>query len=142
LDGVRILVVEDDPDTRSVMALLLADAGAVVVTAGTAEDGMRQLLAQPFDVLLCDIGLPGEDGYSFLRRARAKVDSARTLPSLALSAFARPRDKQRAREAGFDGHLAKPVDPSALLRTLAELLPAGPKAAVEAAALDGAARTA
>jgi len=142
LDGVRILLIEDDPDTRSVMVLLLSDAGAAVVTAGTAEDGMRQLLAQPFDVLLCDIGLPGEDGYSFLRRARAKVDSARTLPSLALSAFARPRDKQRAREAGFDGHLAKPVDPSALLRKLAELLPAGPKAAVEAAALDGAARTA
>jgi CheY-like chemotaxis protein len=58
-----------------------------------------------------------------MRRARATIESCRTLPALALSAFARKRDKQRARDVGFDGHLAKPVDPVVLLRTLSELLP-------------------
>ena len=84
---------------------------------------MRQLVAHAFDAMLCDIGLPGEDGFSFMRRARSIVEGCRTLPSLAVSAFARTRDKQRARDAGFDGHIAKPVDPTVLLRTLNQLLP-------------------
>jgi len=123
LDGTRILLVEDDPDTRKVMVLVLSGAGASVVTAGTAEEAMRQLVGNAFDVMLCDIGLPGEDGFSFMRRARTMVEAGRTLPSLAVSAFARTRDKQRARDAGFDGHIAKPVDPTELLRTLNQLLP-------------------
>jgi signal transduction histidine kinase len=123
LDGTRILLVEDDPDTRKVMVLVLSGAGASVVTAGTAEEAMRQLVGNAFDAMLCDIGLPGEDGFSFMRRARTMVEAGRTLPSLAVSAFARTRDKQRARDAGFDGHIAKPVDPTELLRTLNQLLP-------------------
>jgi signal transduction histidine kinase/DNA-binding response OmpR family regulator len=122
LEGARILLVEDDPETRQVMRVLLSAAGADVATVGTAEEGAHQLAAAPFDVLLCDIGLPGEDGYSFIRRARALNETVRRMPALALSAFARDRDRQRAREAGFDGHLAKPVDPSELLRVLTSLL--------------------
>jgi len=79
---------------------------------------------------------------AFLRRVRAKVDSARTLPSLALSRSRGPRDKQRAREAGFNGHLAKPVDPTALLRKLAELVPHGAQLAGDVAVARGDARTA
>jgi len=124
LDGVRILLVEDDVDTRNVMTLVLNDAGATVVTASSADEAMQALGAHAFDAILCDIGLPGEDGFSFMRRARTTVESCRGLPALALSAFARKRDKQRARDVGFDGHLAKPVDPVELLRTLTELLPA------------------
>ena len=123
LDGARILLVEDDVDTRNVMLVVLSGAGASVTAAGTAAEAMQQLGAQPFDVVLCDIGLPGEDGFSFIRRARAQICGSRTLPALALSAFARTRDKQRAREAGFDGHLAKPIDPAELLHALSVLLP-------------------
>jgi signal transduction histidine kinase len=123
LDGVRVLLVEDDLDTRNVMTLVLTGAGATVMTASSAGEAMEALIAHPFDVILCDIGLPGEDGFSFMRRARTTVDACRDLPALALSAFARKRDKQRARDVGFDGHLSKPIDPVELLRTLTELLP-------------------
>ena len=126
LDGVCILLVEDDVDTRDVMILVLSEAGAKVVTAGSADDAMQALATQPFDAILCDIGLPGEDGFSFMRRARTTLEACRGIPALALSAFARKHDKQRARDVGFDGHLAKPVDPVELLRTLGELLPDRP----------------
>jgi signal transduction histidine kinase len=122
LDGVRVLLVEDDPDTRSVMLLVLSQAGAAVTPSASAEDAMRRLAATEFDVILCDIGLPGEDGYSLMRRTRTLAPPIGRIPALALSAFARDRDRQRAREAGFDGHLAKPIDPAVLLRTLTELL--------------------
>jgi CheY-like chemotaxis protein len=122
LDGMRILLVEDDPDTRNVMLLVLSQAGADVAPSGSAEDAMRRLIAQEFDAMLCDIGLPGEDGYSLMRRTRTLAAPISRIPALALSAFARDRDRQRAREAGFDGHLAKPIDPAVLLRTLTDLL--------------------
>ena len=133
LDGVRILLVEDDPDTRNVMMLVLSQAGAAVAPSASAEDAMRRLVAQEFDVMLCDIGLPGEDGYSLMRRTRTLPAPVGRLPALALSAFARDRDRQRAREAGFDGHLAKPIDPSGLLRTLVDLLGRRAATAPEAA---------
>jgi signal transduction histidine kinase len=122
LDGVRVLLVEDDVDTRNVMLIVLSQAGATVAPSGSAEDAMRRLVAQEFDVILCDIGLPGEDGFSLMRRTRTLPAPVGRIPALALSAFARERDRQRARDAGFDGHLAKPIDPATLLRTLTELL--------------------
>ena len=122
LDGVRILLVEDDPDTRSVMLLVLSQAGAAVTPSASAEDAMRRLVAQEFDAMLCDIGLPGEDGNSLMRRTRTLKTPVGRIPALALSAFARDRDRQRAREAGFDGHLAKPIDPAGLIRTIIDLL--------------------
>jgi CheY-like chemotaxis protein len=118
LDGARVLLVEDDADTRNAMACLLGDVGADVTTAASAEEALQCLRTQPFDVMLCDIGLPGEDGYSLLRRARALGDATRRLPALAVSAFARESDRRRARQSGFDGHLAKPVDPDELVRVL------------------------
>jgi signal transduction histidine kinase/DNA-binding response OmpR family regulator len=122
LEGAHILLVEDDVETRQVMRVVLAGTGARVVAVGTAEEGASQLTTAPFDVVLCDIGLPGEDGYSFIRRARAMNETTRRMPALALSAFARDRDRLRAREAGFDGHIAKPVDPGELIRVLSTLL--------------------
>jgi CheY-like chemotaxis protein len=83
---------------------------------------MRRLVAQEFDVMLCDIGLPGEDGNSLMRRTRTLRTPVGRIPALALSAFARDRDRQRARDAGFDGHLAKPMDPAGLIRTIIDLL--------------------
>ena len=118
IDGVRILLVEDDPDTRNVMRLVLSQVGAAVTPSPSAEDAMRRLVAQEFDVMLCDIGLPGEDGYSLMRRTRMLPGRLGRLPALALSAFARDRDRDRARDAGFDGHLAKPLE----LRELQRLL--------------------
>jgi signal transduction histidine kinase/DNA-binding response OmpR family regulator len=122
LDGARLLLVEDDPDTSRVMSLVLSEAGASVTTAACADEAMRRLAAEPFDAMLCDIGLPGEDGYSLIQRARALAEPLRRMPALALSAFARDRDRQRARDAGFDGHLAKPIDPATLLQVLTEAL--------------------
>jgi CheY-like chemotaxis protein len=115
--GLRILVVEDDADTREAIAFLLVGAGAVVETAANVPDAFHAARTRPPDVLVCDIGLPGEDGYALVRRLRAE---GRTTPAVALTAFARVADRERALAAGFQGHLAKPVEPGKLFRTLAQ----------------------
>jgi CheY-like chemotaxis protein/anti-sigma regulatory factor (Ser/Thr protein kinase) len=125
LDGVRILLVEDDVDTRNVMTLVLNDAGAAVVTAGSADEAMQALGA---------IRSTRSSATSAARRGRLLVHAARAHDGRVVPRPAGPgavrvrakRDKQRARDVGFDGHLAKPVDPVELLRTLTELLPARP----------------
>jgi signal transduction histidine kinase len=114
--GLRVLVVEDDVDTREAIAFLLGSAGAVVETAASVPEALEAARARPPDILVCDIGLPGEDGYALVRRLRAE---GRTTPAVALTAFARGADRERALAVGFQGHLAKPVDPGDLFRTLA-----------------------
>lgn len=117
--GLSILVVDDEPDARELLASMLEHFKAKTLTASTAEEGFRRLVEARPDVLISDIGMPGEDGYSFIARVRALPDDkgGRT-PAIALTAFARTADRTKALLAGFDMHLPKPVDPSELLAVI------------------------
>jgi PAS domain S-box-containing protein len=118
LSGVRILVVDDEADARELSSTILSFHGAHVVTADSAKEAMRMLDASPFDVLLSDIGMPDEDGVSLVKRARAAFPH---LPAIALSAYTRVEDEERAIEAGFARYLTKPVDPESLVSAIALL---------------------
>src|SRR5262245_33663803 len=120
LDGVRILVVDDDRDVRDGLRAVLEDRGALVILATSASDARRHLAAVRPDVLVSDIRLPGEDGYAFLRAVRAGL-SAPALPAVAITAYEADETSERALAAGFHAHFAKPFDPDALIDTIAAL---------------------
>ena len=122
LANVRVLVVDDESDSRRVVVRVLTRAGAEVREADSAR-GVTDILAEfPADVLISDIAMPGEDGYSLIRRLRASANVMwRTLPAMALTAFARPEDRAQSLAAGFQLHLPKPFDPAALLAGVASL---------------------
>jgi PAS domain S-box-containing protein len=122
LHGVRVLMVDDEEDARKLIRSLLEDHGAHVSAAASAEEGYNLLLTQRFDVLVSDIGMPGEDGYAFLRRVRALGPGhGGDLAAIALTAYARAEDRVRAIRAGFQMHVAKPVEPVELLTMVASL---------------------
>jgi len=121
LAGTRILVVEDEPDSRELLLSLLEDRGAKVVGAASAGEALDQFEKLRPDLVVSDIGLPGEDGLTLIRRIRATADGAR-VPAAALTAFVRPEDRARTLAAGFDTHVPKPIDPADLVRTLKDLL--------------------
>lgn len=122
LDGIRVLVVDDDEQNREVVAAHLARRHASVLTATSAADAFAILQRERVDVLLADIGLPGEDGYSLIRRIRALTPPAvASIPAAALTAFAREEDRELALTAGFQMHLAKPIDAAALTAAVAAL---------------------
>jgi PAS domain S-box-containing protein len=116
IEGVRVLVVDDEPDARSLMKRLLENCKAVVTTAGSAEEAIRLLTAAKPDVVISDIGMPGEDGYSFIKRVRTlgRNDGGK-VPAIALTAYARPEDRMKAILAGFEQYLVKPVEPAELI---------------------------
>ena len=120
LGGVSVLVVDDEPDAREMVKRLLAGRGAAVETAESAEEAIEKVKGKRFDVMVSDVGMPEEDGYDLLRRVRLRR-SARELPAAALTAFARPEDRKRAMLAGFQTHVAKPVDPDELVAVVATL---------------------
>jgi len=121
LRAVRVLVVEDDDDTRELVRLTLESAGAAVEVVATAEDARREMLADAPDVLISDIRMPEEDGYSLIRSLRSAGVST---PAIALTAFARREDAEDARAAGFQIHLSKPVDAGGLVDAVATLVEA------------------
>jgi CheY-like chemotaxis protein len=116
-----VLVVDDDPDSRRLTGTMLERAGANVLLAGSAAEARRALAEAPFDALVADIAMPGEDGLDLVRDVRATPDG-RDLPAIALSAYARPQDRERALEAGYDAHLTKPAEPDALAETVASVV--------------------
>jgi signal transduction histidine kinase len=120
LAGLRVLIVEDEPDTRDALMLVMSEAGAQVTGAADAEEALRELTVARPDVLVCDIGLPSEDGYALLGRVRALEHAGPPIPAIALTAYAQESDRVRALEAGFLSHLAKPVEPTRLVGALAE----------------------
>ena len=120
LEGTRVLVVDDDGETRDVVRAILEGAGARVATAASAEATRAVLRHTRPDVLIADIGMPQEDGYSLIRSVRAGGAELRSdLPAIALTAHVRPEDVEEAISSGFQTHLAKPVDPSKLLAAVA-----------------------
>jgi signal transduction histidine kinase/CheY-like chemotaxis protein len=123
LDGVDILLVEDHEASREMVELLLRNAGAHVTAVATAADAHRELDRGAPDILVCDIQLPGEDGYSFVRKIRLRPEhEGGRIPAVALTAFGRGEDRVRALEAGFQVHMAKPVDPAELLALVRALV--------------------
>jgi CheY-like chemotaxis protein len=121
LAGVRVLVV-DDPGTREVAEAILRPLGAEVLLAGSARQGLAFLTSRRPGVLVADIEMPGEDGYSLIRSVRSlPVQNGGATPAAALTAFARPEDRWRALDAGFQLHLAKPVEPLDLALAVAYL---------------------
>jgi CheY-like chemotaxis protein len=122
LDGVTVLVVDDESDAREVAKRLLTSHGAAVATAASAEEAFELLKSSPPTVLVSDIGMPGEDGLSLIRRVRKLDDtSAGATPALALTAYARSEDRMAALLAGFQMHTAKPVEAPELLAMVASL---------------------
>jgi CheY-like chemotaxis protein len=123
LVGVRVLAVDDDADSLQVLQTILAGNGATVVVAGSAGAGMDTLLRFRPDVLISDIGMPGMDGYGFIRNVRAlsQEDGGRT-PAIALTAYGQSSDRRDALAAGFDEHLSKPVTPQELVRAVAAIM--------------------
>jgi CheY-like chemotaxis protein len=117
-----VLVVDDDPDARSLLRVLLESAGAKVYLAGSAKQGMDQLLSKPVDVLICDIGMAGVDGYTLIRSIRTLGDPQKSeISAVALTAYARLEDRTEAIRAGFQNHLPKPVEPAELLAVVRSL---------------------
>jgi signal transduction histidine kinase/CheY-like chemotaxis protein len=120
--GVRILVVDDEPDARELVHRILAEHGAVVDSVASASDAFERLGSARFDLIISDIGMPDMDGYEMMRRIRALPDEqgGRT-PAMALSAFARAEDRTRAMHAGYGVHLSKPLDYAEFIATAASL---------------------
>jgi len=122
LDGLRVLVVEDDADTGRMLAEVLGERGAHVIRADTAAEAVVAIERAIPDLLISDIGMPGEDGYELLRRVRALApEVGGRVPAIALTAFAREEDVHRALEAGFSLHVAKPIDPAELASVVARI---------------------
>jgi signal transduction histidine kinase len=130
LAGVHVLLVDDEPDARELVAEVLEQYGATVVAAASAEEALGAIRARRPTVLLSDIGLPGEDGYSLIRRVRALPAAAGgDTPAAALTAYARSEDARMALASGFLRHAVKPIDPAALaalVRDLADAAKATP----------------
>ena len=123
LTGLITLLVEDDDDSREIVAMLLTSYGAEVIEARSAAEAMQQLTRSVPDVLVSDIGLPDEDGFSLIRSVRAlPPEKGGAIPALALTAFARNVDSERALQEGFQLHLAKPAAPQELVDTIARLV--------------------
>jgi CheY-like chemotaxis protein len=120
LEGLSVLVVDDDDQSRDVVAAHLQSCKAAVKTAASAADAFALLQREHVDVLLADIGMPGEDGYGLIRRVRAAREIA-SIPAAALTAFAREEDRQLAIQAGFQLHLSKPIEGRALIAAVAML---------------------
>jgi signal transduction histidine kinase/CheY-like chemotaxis protein len=119
LDRMRVLVIDDDPRVREALALLLDRAGAVVDTAASAEMARERIASGGPEALVCDIAMPVEDGYSFIRELRA---AGSDLAAIALTAYATESDVERSLAAGFDRHLAKPIDFERLVTNIDELV--------------------
>jgi len=123
LDSIAVLIVDDEPDGRALVGRILEGRGARAVAVRSAAEALEQLEREHFDILLSDIGMPEMDGYELLRRVRGRdAIRARPLPAIAVTAYARSEDRQRSLLAGFQMHLAKPIEARELVAAMASLL--------------------
>jgi PAS domain S-box-containing protein len=122
LNGLKILVIDDEPDARALVQRLLEDCEARVFVAASAAEALPMLSRERPDVLISDIGMPGEDGYELIRKVRALgTEAGGDLPAVALTAYARSEDRTKAMLSGYQTHISKPVEPSELIATVASL---------------------
>jgi CheY-like chemotaxis protein len=126
LAGVRLLVVEDDADSREMLVLVFERSGAVVTAVASAAEATEAMRRATPDLLVCDIGLAGMDGHELIREVRAlEAEEGGRIPALALTAYASPAHREQALAAGFDRQVSKPVVPEELVAQVALL--AGPR---------------
>jgi CheY-like chemotaxis protein len=126
LSGLRVMIVDDERDARDVLVAVLEQRGAKVTAAASASEALEALARASNgsfpDVLVSDIGMPGEDGFDLIARVRAlEVERGGHIPAIALTAYARAEDRARVLAAGFQRHVAKPVEPSTLATTVFNL---------------------
>lgn len=122
LAGTRVLIVDDDPDAREVVGAILRHYGASVIVATSVSTALVALRREQVDVLVADLGMPIEDGYDLIRQVRSsEIDKIARLPAAALTAYTTEEDRDRVLAAGFQFHLAKPVDPAVLVATVERL---------------------
>ncbi len=122
LEGVRVFVIDDEPDARELLRAVLVDQGAKVTSFAAAEDALAALKTTKPTVLVCDVGMPKMDGYQLIRMLRATESRTERIPALALTAFARAEDRKRSLVAGYQAHLAKPFDVGELILVVADLV--------------------
>ncbi len=123
LDGLRILVVDDDLDTREMLTVILNNSGATVTTADSASAALKQVKQHGFDLLISDIGMPKTDGYSLIEKLRSlPPDQGRDIPAIALTAYARIEDKARALRSGFHRHISKPIEQRTLIDAITSIV--------------------
>jgi CheY-like chemotaxis protein len=122
LDGLRVLVVDDDADALDLASAILTSAGADVRLCASAPEALEALRQWPPDVLVSDIEMPGEDGYALIRKVRA-LDTGHggRTPAIALTAYGRAQDRMRSLTAGYNMHVPKPVDPKELTTIIASV---------------------
>jgi signal transduction histidine kinase/CheY-like chemotaxis protein len=123
LDGYKLLVVDDEPDTREMLRLGLAHCGADVTVVGSAREALEAMAARAYDIVICDIGMPEMDGYEFIRRVRAlPAEHGGRVPAVALTAYARTEDRLQALRAGYQMHVPKPAELAELVAVAASLI--------------------
>jgi CheY-like chemotaxis protein/two-component sensor histidine kinase len=123
IDGVQVLVADDDLNARELLVAVLEAAGAEVRAAASSEDTLMLLETWSPDVLLSDIEMPGEDGYTLMRKVRTLAGERGRIAAVAVTAHARQEDRAKAFDAGFEWHLAKPIDPAELVSVIVSLVP-------------------
>jgi CheY-like chemotaxis protein len=121
LNGIRVMLVEDDNDTREVLAAALDSYGASVIEAASAAEALRLLVTESPDILVTDIGMPEMDGYELLSKIQSEYRQ-RDIPAIALTAFASPEDRQKSLRAGFRAHISKPISTEELVATIGTFL--------------------
>jgi PAS domain S-box-containing protein len=126
LDGVKVLVVDDEASSRDVIAAVLGECGATVTAVSSAAEGLLELERMLPDVLISDIGMPDENGYELIRKVRMlRAEQGGNIPAIALTAYAKAEDRMRALAAGFQTHVPKPVEPAELALVVARLVERG-----------------
>ena len=122
LSGIKVLVIDDEPDARALIGRVLTNCKAEVMTAASATDALSQLHQFKPNVLVSDIGMPEIDGYQLMREVRKRPpEQGGNTPAVALTAFARSEDRTKAMIAGYTVHVAKPIEPQELVATVANL---------------------
>jgi CheY-like chemotaxis protein len=122
LAGLKVLIVDDEPDNRDFLMVALEYFGASATAAATAAEAIDILQQSPPHILVSDIGMPAQDGYWLIRKVRSSAsDKIKRLPAVALTAYASEEDRDRAIAAGYDEHLTKPIDPALFATVLAKL---------------------
>ena len=117
-----MLVVDDEADTRDILLAVLTSCGAQATAAASAAEALRLLGRERYDVLVSDIGMPDEDGYTLIGRVRALAgEDGGSIPAVALTAYARAEDRLRVLRSGFQMHVPKPVEPAELITVVANL---------------------
>jgi CheY-like chemotaxis protein len=122
LAGVRALVVDDQADARILICRLIEEQGGRCTLAESGADALRVIGEEDVNIVISDVGMPDFDGYQLIQKLRTLHTEARNLPAIALTAYARNDDRQRALLAGFQMHLSKPVEPRELIAGIASLL--------------------